>query len=260
MAETTSTWDPGQYERFRQERAQPFYDLAAMVEREPAMRVVDLGCGTGQLTSWLHTKLSAASTLGVDASDTMLEQAMPLAEGTLNFEQRDITSFVADEPYDLVFSNAALQWIEGHEALLTNIAAAVAPGGQLAVQVPYNDDHASHRVARALAGGRFSEALDGYERVFPVLTPERYAELLYELGFERQHVRMQVYTHMLPETRAVIEWVKGSLMTPYRERMSVDQYEELLAQYETDLVAVLGEHSPFLYPFKRILFWGRKAA
>ncbi len=262
----SSAWDPGQYQRFERERSQPFYDLAALVEREPGMRVVDLGCGTGRLTSWLHQELDARETLGIEASPSMLEQALPLASvadadegpGGLRFERGDIAQFEPDEPFDLVFSNAALQWVEGHEQLLARLARAVAPGGQLAVQVPANDDHVSHRAARALAAGPYSALLEGYERPFPVLTAVRYAELLHELGFARQQVRMQVYAHVLPETRSVIEWVKGSLLTTFRERLPADDYRRFLADYERDLLAAEGERTPYLYAFKRILMWARR--
>ncbi len=253
-----SAWDPNQYERFKAERAQPFYDLVSMVERQPGMRVVDLGSGTGQLTAWLHRELGASETLGIDAAETMLAQAAEHERDGLRFERGEIAAFEPDRRYDLVFSNAALQWVEGHEQLLARVADAVAPGGQLAVQVPANDDHRSHRIARSLAGGEFREQLAGYERVFPVLTPVRYAELLHALGFQRQQVRMQVYAHVLPETRAVIEWVKGSLLTPFRERLSAERYARFLDRYEHELLAAEGDRRPYLYLFKRILMWGRR--
>ena len=223
------------------------------------MRVVDLGCGTGRLTAWLHGELGASETLGIDAAQTMLAEAAAHEGGGVRFEVGDIADFAPQRPYDLVFSNAALQWVEGHEALIARLADAVAPGGQIAIQVPANDDHPSHVIARALAGGEFHDQLAGYERVFPVLTPVRYAELLHALGFVRQQVRMQVYAHVLPETRAVVEWVKGSLLTPFRERLSAEGYAHFLERYEHELLAAEGDRRPYLYPFKRILIWGRRA-
>jgi trans-aconitate 2-methyltransferase len=260
LAAPSSAWDPAQYERFKTERAQPFYDLVSMIERDPGMRVVDLGCGTGQLTAWLHGELAARETLGIDAARTMLAQAAEHEGGGVRFERGDIAAFEAEQPYDLVFSNAALQWVEDHESLIARVAAAVAPGGQIAVQLPANDDHPSHVIARALAGSEFRDQLEGYERVFPLLTPVRYAELLHELGFVRQQVRMQVYAHVLPDTRAVIEWVKGSLLTPFRERLSAADYARFLERYEHELLAAEGDQQPYLYPFKRILMWGRRAS
>ena len=221
MAQSDGDWDPEQYERFRSQRAQPFHDLAALVERAPAMRVVDLGCGTGQLTAWLHDELGATETLGVDASEAMLAEAAPRAGEGLRFQRADISTFEAEQPFDLVFSNAALQWFEGHEALWPRLTACVAPGGQLAVQVPVNDDHPSQRVLREVAAEPpFAGRLRGQTRPFPVLAPERYAELLHELGFARQLVRVHVCTHELPGPRALVEWMKGSAFTPVRERLS----------------------------------------
>ena len=88
----------------------------------------------------------------------------------------------------------------------------------------------------------------------------RYAQLLFELGFMRQQVRMQVYAHVLPDTRAVIEWVKGSLLTPFRERLSAEDYARFLERYEHELLTAEGDRQPYLYPFKRILMWGRRTA
>src|ERR1051325_6291746 len=151
MHHSNDRWNPEQYERFRNERSQPFFDLMALVDARPAMRVVDLGCGTGELTQVLHNALKASETLGLDSSAAMLARSEKLAGSNLRFEQRDIAEFVAAGEYDLVFSNAALHWLEGHEALLARLTAALKPDGQLAVQVPANDDHPTHLVAAELA-------------------------------------------------------------------------------------------------------------
>src|SRR5216117_2935146 len=117
---TRDAWDPAQYERFRDERARPFLDLLALVRPRPGMRVVDLGCGTGELTARLHDEVAA---------------------GGLRFEASDIAAFAAHAAWDLVFSNAALHWVDDHPALFARLTAALRPGGQLAVQMPANFDH-----------------------------------------------------------------------------------------------------------------------
>lgn len=266
MTTSAGEWQPGQYARFQAQRDQPFIDLAGLVQRDRAMRVLDLGSGTGRLTAWLHTELRATETLGVDSSEAMLAEASAHASGGVRFERSDIEAF-ADaarsdgRTFDLVFSNAALQWIDDHAALFPRIAALVRPGGQLAVQMPWNDDHASHDVARELARSeRFSGALGGYVRPDPVRAPEWYAELLYTLGFEEQRVQMVVYPHVLPDTHGVVEWVKGSLLTAYRRRLDPQTYEAFVAAYEDALLARLGERAPYFYGFKRILMWGRREA
>jgi trans-aconitate 2-methyltransferase len=90
-----------------------------------------------------------------------------------------------------------------------------------------------------------------------VLAPERYAELLYELGYEQQHVRLQVYPHVLESTASVVDWVSGTTLTRFRSRLSPERYDEFVARYRTRLLEVLGDRSPYLYAFKRILMWGR---
>src|SRR4051812_32616510 len=151
MPDSKDKWNPAQYERFRDERSQPFFDLMALVEARPAMRVVDLGCGTGELTRLLHQTLRASETLGLDSSAAMLAKSQAFASDGLRFAQQDIDEFAAEGEFDLVFSNAALHWLQDHEALLTQLTKALKPSGQLAVQVPANDDHPTHVVAAELA-------------------------------------------------------------------------------------------------------------
>lgn len=245
------SWDVNQYERFKNERAQPFRDLAALIEPRPNMRIIDLGCGTGELTRELHQQLGASETVGIDSSESMLQKASP--SGTLHFQLGDIKTFVSDRSFDLVFCNAALHWIPGHERLFTRLMSLVAPYGQLAIQMPANHEHPSHRIAAEVA------AAFGIEpRAVNILSPEAYAALLYRLGFARQHVRIQVYGHVLPSTRDVVEWTKGSTLTPYREALSPERYEEFLASYTDRLVAALADSSPYFYTFKRLLMWGTR--
>jgi len=237
-------WSPDQYACFKNERAQPFWDLAALVERRPRMRVVDLGCGTGELTRALHEQLGAAETLGIDNSPEMLAKA-PSAAG-LRFENAEIESFAGNN-LDLVFSNAALHWIPDHERLFARLTAMLAPGGQLAVQMPTNEDHPSHRTAVEVA-----RELGIEPRRSPVLAPERYAELLHELRFARQHVRLQIYEHVLPSSADVVEWVRGSLLTFYEH-----QHPRFIERYRERLLAAIGDQQPYFYTYKRLLLWGR---
>jgi trans-aconitate 2-methyltransferase len=252
-----SEWSPAQYDRFKDERSRPFRDLLALCER-PAARCVDLGCGTGELTAELHRAMRATTTLGVDSSPEMLAKA-PTLPG-LSFERRRIEDLAPPGPYDLVFSNAALQWVDDHEALLPRIASWVSPdGGQLAVQMPANDAHPSHVVAAEVASEEpFRSALGGWARVFPNLAPERYARLLDDLGFARQHVSLRVYAHHLASRDDVAEWVKGTLLTAYRERLPAELRPAYEARYREALRARLPDERPFFFPFRRILFWARR--
>jgi trans-aconitate 2-methyltransferase len=260
----TDAWNPAQYDRFRAERSQPLFDLLSLVQKAPNMRVVDLGCGTGEWTRHVHDAFGAKSTLGLDRSDAMLAKAASLAPlPGLSFANQDIARWAnerqEDDTYDLVLSNAALHWLPSHEALVARISDAVGPQGQLAVQVPANFDHATHRVASEIAREpEFQDALgEGGAPVF-VLPPESYASMLYRLGYAEQHVRLQVYPHVLPSRDDVIEWVKGTLLTGYESHLSPPAFARFMTRYRERLVAQLPDTRPFFYPFKRILFWGRK--
>jgi trans-aconitate 2-methyltransferase len=229
-------WNPEQYERFKAERSQPFWDLVALIDPAPNMRIADLGCGTGELTRALHEKLGARETVGVDKSASMLAKA-PAAPG-LKFRQQSIEEF-SDGGFDLIFSNAALQWVADHERLFPRIARL---GNQLAVQMPANDDHPSHLAAAEVARELGMEVRPAY-----VLPPERYASLLHEIGFRRQQVTLQVYGHLLPSSEDVIEWVKGTLLTFYmHDPRFIDRYRERLLQR-------IGVQRPYFYTYKRVL-------
>jgi len=259
MAQSNDKWNPDQYERFRDERSQPFFDLLALVEPRPEMRVVDLGCGTGELTRVLHQTLKASDTLGLDSSAAMLAKSESFSGNGLHFEQRDIAAFAEQGRYDLIFSNAALHWLQDHESLLEKLTSALRPGGQIAVQVPANDDHPTHVVAAQLARqSPFNEAMQGYERHWPVLKPEAYAALLHRLGYAKQQVRLQVYGHLLEARDGVIEWVKGTLLTDYEKRLPADLFALFMREYRERLFEQLEDARPYFYPFKRILFWAQR--
>ncbi len=244
------SWNPEQYERFKNERKQPFRDLLALIEHRPRMRIVDLGCGTGELTRELHQHFNAAESIGIDNSETMLLKSGAFGGEMLRFERGNIEAFVADQPFDLIFSNAALHWAPDHPTLFRKLASFLNERGQIAVQMPANDDHPSHAVAAEVARS-FGIA----PRHDPMLPVEEYATLLHAIGFKRQHVRLQVYGHELESSASVIEWVKGSLLTDYERKLG-DRYGQFLEQYSSRLLAKIGDHTPYLYTYKRILMWG----
>jgi trans-aconitate 2-methyltransferase len=267
MHKMQGDWDPGQYERFAAERAQPFWDLVALVEAqtEPgsARRAHDLGCGTGELTAQLAARLGIAEMTGSDSSPAMLARAREHERPGLRFDEQDLARWTSAGDHDLVFANASLQWVPDHQGVLTRWWAALRPGGHLAVQVPANADHASHRVAAAVAAGEpFRSAMGGTIPPDPVaanvLAPEQYAVLLDHLGAEAQHVRLQVYGHVLGSTADVVEWVRGTSLTRIFKVLPAALHEQYVDAYRRRLVDELGDRSPYFYPFKRILLWARK--
>jgi trans-aconitate 2-methyltransferase len=240
-------WSPEIYERFRRERRQPFDDLRSLIVRQPAMRIADLGCGTGSLTRELHAAFEAASTTGVDSSAAMLAEAATQETPTLRFVHEDLGAFHGG-PFDLVLSNAAFHWLPDHERLFARITSMLAPAGQLAVQMPANDAHPSHRIAAEVA-----RAFGLEPRPATVLAPADYARLLYRLGFATQHVRLQVYGHLLPSSEDVVEWNRGALLTHYQSQLDAAAWDQFLGSYRERLLAVLGLERPFFYTYDRIL-------
>jgi trans-aconitate 2-methyltransferase len=253
-------WNPDQYERFHAERRQPFDDLVGLCAPVPGGKIVDLGCGTGNLTADLHVRLQAAETVGVDSSESMLERAKENHGDVpgLSFVAGSIERWLGHD-LDLVFANASLQWVDDHLNLLARMRTALTHGGQLAFQVPANFRHPSHALALQVANeAPFIDALDEdppVDRGRYVLTPEIYADLLYELGATKQVVRMQVYGHELDSTADVVEWVMGTLLTPYRTRLSPELFTAFVDRYRERLLEELGDREPYFYGFRRILCW-----
>lgn len=255
-------WDPKQYEKFENERTQPFYDLIQLIHPLDHPRIVDLGCGNGTLTQIVHEKFHATQTLGVDASKDMLAKAKLIQHDNLIFKEQDIQSFTSEEPFQLIISNAALQWVPNHESLFKKLTEFLAPSGQLAIQIPANQHALTHVIAAELA------AEEPYQKAFKqkgnpmdnLLTMEQYAQLLDKLGYESQVVRLQLYAHFLESTASIIEWVKGSLLTYYKSHLDPDRYNEFLKEYQKRLLERLGWSEPFFFPMKRLFLWGQMPA
>ncbi|WPU66564.1 methyltransferase domain-containing protein [Peredibacter starrii] len=247
------SWAPNQYEKFKDQRSEPFYDLMSLLNKVDSPSIVDLGCGTGELTAELHKKMNAKQTFGIDSSEKMLEKARAFQTDYLKFELGNIASWNPGKQFDIIFSNAALQWCGDHPALFQNISKNISQGGQLAVQMPMNHDYPTHTIADEL-----SREL-GYEsREHPLLLVEDYASLLFKLGFKEQKVQLRVYGHILNSREEVIEWVKGSMLTYYQSRLKEDQFKNFMTEYRERLFKVLPDDKPYFYPFKRIFIWGRK--
>jgi trans-aconitate 2-methyltransferase len=261
-AQDRDAWDPVRYAKFADERARPFDDLLGLVAPVPGGRVIDLGCGTGELTARLHAHTKAASTTGMDSSEAMLARARPLATDGLAFTRGDIGRYDAVAAHDVIAANAALQWLPDHPALLARLARGLRPGGQLAVQVPANFDHPSHALVAAVAAEEpFAAVLAAAGDADPVpgvLAPEEYAACLDDLGFADQHVRLQVYGVRLASTADVVEWTKGTTLTRVRGALPDATFERFVDRYRERLLAELGDRAPYFYAFKRILFWGRR--
>ena len=250
-------WNPDKYHQFQTQRSAPFDDLLKLVDIRPGLRVVDLGCGTGELTRRLADSLPSSDVLGLDSSPQMLERAHAHARPGLRFELGNLAEL--DGKWDLIISNAALQWSDNHETLIPHLFSHLTPGGQIAVQVPSNHNSAAHLTIGEVAGREpFVSVLGGWTRQSPVLPIEAYAELLFREGAQELLVFEKVYPHVLENADAIVEWISGTALVPYFERLNSlkDDFVNTIRQ-ELHL-AMPGK--PVFYPFRRTFFSARKAA
>lgn len=246
------TWDASQYLRFADERTRPCRDLAARIPLEAPARVVDLGCGPGNSTAVLAGQWPRASLIGVDSSPEMIARAKidyPRQIWTVG----DLSTWQSDEPFDVVFSNAALQWLPDHAGLLPALHGHVAPGGVLAVQVPADPDAVPHRAMRQLAvSPRWRDRFPRGVREWSVLSPEEYYDILSPHA-TRLDMWVTDYLHVLPSAAAITEWYRGTGLRPYLDILG-DEGDDFL----TDFTAAMARHyqpridGRVVFPFRRL--------
>src|SRR5436853_1408298 len=245
-------WSPAQYHQFQKDRFAPFEDHFALIKARARMSVVDLGCGTGELTRLLADRLPESALLGIDSSEEMLERARGQERDDLRFEQGVIEE--VEGAWDLVFSHAALHWVEDHRALVPRLFSLVNPGGQLVIQLPSNHTHSSHTLITEIAAEEpFRDALKGWTRTSPVLSINEYAELLYAHGGQDITVFEKVYPSLLENSDAMAEWTKGTTLVPYFERLPESLHEPFMVKYRERLRSLFPE-APVFYTFRRTLF------
>lgn len=221
-------WDPTQYGRYAGQRSRPFFDLVSRIGAGSPDTVVDLGCGTGELTVSLKERWPRASVRGIDSSPEMIERA-PKDQGVA-FELGRAEDFDASG-IDVLVSNALLQWVPDHERLLGEWTAQLNPGGWLAFQVPSNFGAPSHRLMRVLADSpQWRSRLDGVLRADPVSDPARYLDLLAARA-EKVEVWQTEYLHVLEGPDPVLEWVRGTGLRPVLDALSEDDAAEFCAEY-----------------------------
>ncbi|MET8954428.1 trans-aconitate 2-methyltransferase [Streptomyces sp. NPDC004393] len=259
---TAPLWDPAQYLRHAGHRARPFVDLLARVPDPSGQnppRIADLGCGPGNVTVLLADRWPTAHITGYDNSPEMLDQAHTHHEGPtagggrLDFAHADARTWTPPESYDLIISNATLQWVPDHAARFADWVAALEPGGTFAFQVPGNFDSPSHQLLREIVhSARWKDRLAHTLRHDDaVLTPHAYLEHLTGLGCETD-VWETTYLHLLQGEDPVLDWVKGTGLRPVLTELG-DEAEEFLADYRTALrEAYPPTAHGTVFPFRRI--------
>jgi trans-aconitate 2-methyltransferase len=256
-------WDPGQYLRFGDERSRPFFELTAQIRAEHPGLVVDLGCGPGQLTAELARRWPQAEVRGLDSSAEMIDAAAGRADEAgprLSFALGDLHDWRPEGPVDVIVSNAVLQWVPDHEALLPGWVAALSPGGWLAFQVPANFGEPSHAIMREVAAAsRWRSLLADVKLNRQSADPAGYVDQLSQAGCV-VNAWETTYLHVLPGEDPVLEWYKGSGLRPVLAALTPDQAGAFLAEYGARLREAYPRH-PYgtVLPFRRVFVVAQRA-
>lgn len=251
-------WNPDVYLAFADHRGRPFFDLLSRVGAEAPRRVVDLGCGPGNLTVTLAERWPDAT---IEAWDSSPEMVAAARERGLDAAVGDVTTWVPQADTDVVVTNAVLQWVPGHTALLTRWASELSSGAWIAMQVPGNFDAPSHRAVREVARRpEFSEALQDmrFREGNVVETPAGYAEILSDAGCVVDAWET-TYIHELTGETPVLNWISGTALTEVKARLTEDAWQE----YRRQIIPLLAESYPAradgrtFFPFRRVFVVAR---
>jgi trans-aconitate 2-methyltransferase len=247
------SWDPQQYLRFAGQRLRPALDLIAHIPLEHPQTVVDLGCGTGNVTRILRDRWPQAHITGVDGSPQMLSEARKV-KADIAWEQSQLDVWDPTEKYDLIFSNAALHWLDDHPALFAKLAGNVAGGGVLAVQMPRNFAAPSHTLMHELAlSAPWRDVLARVLRPMPVLEPAAY----YNLLAARAHsidIWETEYLQILEGENPVAEWTKGTWLAPLLAALAPGAHEAFEFEYRQRVAQAYPRRpdGKTLFPFRRL--------
>lgn len=223
------SWDPAQYLRYDSERSQPTRDLIAALSNFNPTEIVDLGCGTGNSTALLAQRWPDASIIGIDGSSTMLDRASQSGVRA-DWQHADIASWQPASPADLIFSNAALHWLDDHATLLPQLVDGLSIGGMLAVQMPYNFSRPSHTLISEIAREpRWARRLSTVIRSSPVAAPETYLQMLEPL-VSTIRIWTTTYFHVLFGERPVAQWTGGATLRPVISVLG-DDADEFIDEY-----------------------------
>jgi len=252
-----SDWNPEQYEKFIEYRTLPAIDLVGRIRCENPAEILDVGCGVGNSTRALKNKFPDADIIGTDNSPEMLEKARRLNPG-LRFEYLDANGDFESEKYDIVFSNACIQWIPNHAALLPKLMSALKPDGVLAVQIPEQEKHPVHAVLKKLSESeKWKHKVE--KQNYNNLSAEKYYDILAEFSRDID-IWETVYFHQLPDCESIVEWYKGTGLRPYLDCLSESDAAEFTADVQAEIKAIYGTQRDgnILFAFPRLFFTARR--
>jgi trans-aconitate 2-methyltransferase len=252
-------WQPASYGRFGHHRTRAAQDLLERIVLDQPQLIVDLGCGTGNVTRLIAQRWPRALVIGVDSSPAMLAEARPTST-RIRWVEGDIATWTPDEPVDLVFSNAALHWLDDHPTLFTRLVGWLWEHGVLAVQMPRNFDEPSHTaIAETIEAGPWRARLAPLVRLRPVARPETYADLLLPIVGELD-LWETVYWQVFEGENPVVAWTGGASLRPLLAALDAVEQEAFLAEYTARITRAYPTRPDgrTLFPFRRLFIVARR--
>ncbi|MCM1286141.1 MAG: methyltransferase domain-containing protein [Acetobacter sp.] len=251
-----SDWNSVQYLKFKNERTQPSADLVKRIDIKKPKRIIDIGCGPGNSTYELRKRFPDAYVLGVDFSPNMIEKAendYKNIDFMLFDAQRNFDKLVGN--FDIVFSNACIQWIPNHKMLLSNMMSILNKNGVMAVQIPYQYEQPMHKIVKEVAASEEWNGLFSSERVFNILEENEYFDLLSDISSDFS-IWKTIYFHRMPSQRSIIEWYRSTGLKPYLEVLDDDKKERFEnAVFEKVKKAYpVQKNSEVIFKFPRLFF------
>ncbi|BBB89700.1 MAG TPA: methyltransferase domain-containing protein [Methylomusa anaerophila] len=250
-------WNPDSYLKFEKERTQPVKDLAARIEIEEPSRILDIGCGPGNSTKELKIKWPKAYIIGLDNSPNMIEKAkanLPDIEWVPADASTDLTHL---GKFDIVFSNAAIQWIPNHESLLRKLFFMLNAKGVLAIQIPNVSEMAINKALKTtVSNKKWEKYLESAKQQIFYYSPQFYYDILCKLTPVVYLWRTNYY-HVMSSHRNIIDWYKSTGMRPYLDELPNDN---LRAEFANDVLKIVEKEyevqkdGNILFPFTRIFF------
>jgi trans-aconitate 2-methyltransferase len=252
-------WDPTQYLAFGNERLQPALDLLGRIPLDAPGTVFDLGCGPGNVTRALKGRWPNASITGIDGSPEMLERAAE-EDPELSWIEADLNYWRPDAPADLIYSNAALHWLDDHETLFPQLMRSVSPGGFLAVQMPRNWAAPSHSIiTETVQQGPWRSTLEPLLRPAPSHAPDVYYDILTPVSTSLAIWETE-YCQILEGENPVAEFVKGTQLKRFLDALEQPVLGEFEGEYAKRILAAYPKRDDgkTLFPFRRLFLLAGK--
>jgi len=252
-------WNPEVYNQFKDVRYLPFFDLMQFISPNGLEKAIDIGCGTGEQTHILSEKFSDAVFLGIDSSAEMLAQSKSFNNERLSFQQKTVEElYDSTDQWDLIFSNAALQWSDDHKKLFPKLLSLLSENGQFAVQMPVQSENILNQILFRLASEEpYKTDLQHWNRVSPVLSLDEYAKMMFEYGLKDLQISIKVYPIIAENAEKLFQFIFGSALIPYLEKLDGNNKEQFIQEYKKRIKEKFDQF-PAIYAFKRILLYGRR--